>query len=216
MSVTVIERDPEIEYAYSETLVDDSPSIPIQPPIELSEDADIDTELLTKTDLMHYIRSESSNCTTQLSKIKQTESAVILANVGYIYEKLARGKPISHICSDLGVSRASWYYVLKRSEHFTKMIDMAKQEHVDSVKYNLIKKTEDRYVEAEQVTPNGRVIKFKKYVPADFNAIKFFLLNKASDEFKEKQEIEIKKTNIVVDIIDDTAEAVDADYTEVK
>lgn len=169
--------------------------------IDLEGD-DLDKEMVTKTDMLNYVRAEAEHGRHDLVK-KTSDSSVIMANVGYIYEKLAKGYPVSKICESLKVSRISWYYVRNNSKYFKELIQLAQQEHVDNVKYSLTKKTEDRYVEAEQVTPSGKVIKYKKYVPADFNAIKFFLLNKASEEFKDKQEVEIRQTNIVVDIIDD-------------
>ena len=45
-------------------------------------------------------------------------------------------------------------------------------------------------------------MQYEDFLPADINAIKFYLLNKAPEEFKEKQEIVVKKKEYVIDIID--------------
>ena len=79
---------------------------------------------------------------------------------------------------------------------------MAKQEQIENVKASLINKTQDKYVVAEKVLPNGEIVEYRKFVPSDTNAIKFYLLNKASDEYKEKQELEVTKTEYVIDVID--------------
>jgi hypothetical protein len=92
------------------------------------------------------------------------------------------------------------------------MIETAKAEQVNRVKKSLLSKCHDKVVEKERVLPNGKIIKYNDFIPADFNAQKFYLLNKASDEYKERQEVTVKKTEFVIDVIDD---AQDVEYKEV-
>lgn len=171
------------------------------------ESLTVDENLEKSMELQSYLADE------RLEKVGRpdtyTDTAIILSNIGFIYEKLVRGDNITSICKQLGVHRRVWYYVYNTSDKFKELVQQAREEQVDLVRTSLMRKTQDRYVKAEKALPNGRVVEYNKYVPADFNAIKFFLLNKASDEFKEKQEIEVRQTNIVVDIIEDV-EYVDA------
>ncbi len=82
------------------------------------------------------------------------------------------------------------------------MCQRAKEQQVEVVRQSLVSKATDKYVTGQKVTPTGKVIDYEKYVPADFQAIKFYLLNNDKENYKEKQEIEITKKEIIVDIID--------------
>lgn len=168
----------------------------------------LDEEMLDKTDIMNFLQDTNKMSQKELAKVSGVE--ILLSNLDTVYNSLVNGDSISHICKTLGVSRTTWYYVKDNSDHFTSLIEFAKQEQIENVKSNLVKKTQDRYIVAEKVLPNGRVVEYNKFMPSDFNAIKFYLLNKAGDEYKEKQEVTIKKTNIIVDIIDD-ADVIDVE-----
>lgn len=159
--------------------------------IEFIENAEIN-ELLEFLDTSANIKATN--------KIKATE--VILKNVAYIYESLIKGIPKSRIAKAIGVSATSFYKLEKTNKYFSALCERAKNEQVEVVRQSLVSKAQDKYVKGQKVTPTGKVIDYEKYVPADFQAIKFYLLNNDSENYKEKQEIEISKKEFVIDIID--------------
>lgn len=175
------------------------------------EQLDLDQQLLDKSELIQHLNEESNMKNRKVYQTKGTD--ILLSNAELIYSSIVKGDTIEKICSKLGIPRTTWYYVKNNSKYFNKLIEFAKQEQIENVKCNLVSKTQDKYVTAEKVLPNGRVVEYQKFLPSDFNAIKFYLLNKAGDEFKERQEVTVKKTDIIVDIIED---AVDVEFTEVE
>lgn len=175
------------------------------------EQLDLDKQLLDKSELIQHLNEESNMENRKVYQTKGTD--ILLSNADLVYSSIVKGDTIEKICNKLGIPRTTWYYVKNNSKYFNKLIEFAKQEQIENVKCNLVRKTQDRYVTAEKVLPNGRVVQYQKFMPSDFNAIKFYLLNKAGDEFKERQEVTIKKTDIIVDIIED---AIDVDYKDVE
>lgn len=127
---------------------------------------------------------------------------IIIANLPLIYDKLVAGETISDICKSLGISRSTWYKLAGRNIHFRKLLENAEAEQISQVKKNLVNKCSDRYIQRQKVLPNGRIVEYEDFLPADINAIKFYLLNKAPEEFKEKQEIVVKRKEYIIDIID--------------
>lgn len=123
---------------------------------------------------------------------------VIVANYTNIYDDLVKGVTITQICKKLGISRQSWYNMVNENVHFRNMVEQAEEDQRLEIKSSLVNKCQDRYIMREKVLPNGNIIQFEDFVPADFNAIKFYLLNKLPDEFKDKQEIQVKNTTIDV------------------
>lgn len=140
---------------------------------------------------------------------------VIIANLPVIYDKLVQGETVTNICKSLGISRRTWYNVADRNYHFRKLLENAQLEQISQVKKTLVNKCSDRYIQRQKVLPNGRIVEYEDFLPADINAIKFYLLNKAPEEFKEKQEIVVKKKEYVIDIIDTDYQVVE-DGEDVK
>ena len=129
-------------------------------------------------------------------------SDIILKNVNYIYEELVKGTPKKRIAESLGASPDMLYRLTSNNKYFKLMCQRAKEQQVEVVRQSLVSKATDKYVTGQKVTPTGKVINYEKYVPADFQAIKFYLLNNDKENYKDKQEIEITKKEIIVDIID--------------
>lgn len=170
---------------------------------------DLDQQLLDKEGIIDYL-SDLSNL--EMRKTHKTRGVdILLSNLETVYEGIVEGLPIDTICNNLGITRSSRYYAKQNSKYFNKLLESAQLEQVKRVKQSLISKTKDKYVLAEKVLPNGRVVQYQKFLPSDFNAIKFYLLNKVPEEFKDRQEITVNKTDIIVDIVDDV---IDVDFEE--
>lgn len=140
-----------------------------------------------------------------ITKSNQTEvskKTVILSNLPYIYDMLVEGSSVIDICRKLGISKMTWYNLRKTSQQFRTFLVNVEKEQVQTAKQTLIKKTRDRYVKDNKVLANGKVVQYDKHIEADFKALKYYLNNKLPEEFKDKHEVEIRKTNITVDIID--------------
>jgi len=125
---------------------------------------------------------------------------IIIQNLPSIFELLVKGNTITEICKKLGVSRQTWYNLYKENLHFRKMLEEAEEAQKQEIKSSLVNKCVDKEVVKEKVLPNGKKVKYREFIPADFNAIKFYLLNKLPDEFKDKQEVTVKNTVITVEI----------------
>ena len=166
---------------------------------EIKENAPTEVEELSDKLLQEF---ENKHPKVFKDQKKLRGAKVITHNIPYIYDMLVEGMPVTEICKKLGIGRRTWYYFKENSAHFTHLIEQANQEQIDVVKNSLVRKTQERYVPAERVLANGEIVKYNKYIPSDFNSIKFYLLNKCPDEYRDKHEVEIKKTNITVDIID--------------
>lgn len=141
-------------------------------------------------------------------KREYTGKDILIANLPQVYDMIVKGETVSHICKTLGISRMTWYNTANSSKHFQLFIKNAEQEQIAQVKKTLVTKCADRYIQREKVLPNGKIVQYEDFLPADINAVKFYLLNKASDEFKEKQEIVVRNTEIVVDIVETDYEVV--------
>ena len=174
-----------------------------------NNEADIDQQLLDKEEIIDYLSDLSNLEVRKTHKAKGID--ILLSNLETVYEGLVEGLPIDTICNNLGITRSVYYYAKKNSKYFNKLIESAQLEQLQRVKHSLISKTQDKYVIAEKVLPNGRVVQYQKFLPSDYNAIKFYLLNKAPEEFKDRQEITVNKTDIIVDIVDDV---IDVDFEE--
>lgn len=134
-------------------------------------------------------------------RVKKYEGKDLLVmNMNSVVEDLILGVPIVQICKKYGVSRQTWYNLYKTNENFRKVVDSVEELQAMEIKNNLIAKCHDRYVIREKVLSNGRKVKYREFVSADFNAIKFYLLNKLPNEFKDKQEVTINDTRIDVTI----------------
>jgi hypothetical protein len=125
---------------------------------------------------------------------------IIIQNLPLIFELLVKGNTITEICKKLGVSRQTWYNLYKENLHFRKMLEEAEEAQKQEIKSSLVNKCVDKEVVKEKVLPNGKKVKYREFIPADFNAIKFYLLNKLPDEFKDKQEVTVKNTIINVEV----------------
>jgi hypothetical protein len=134
-----------------------------------------------------------------------TGKDLIALNMMNVYEDLVRGLTVTEICKKLGVSRYVYYDMIKTDPHFRQMVADAEAAQTDRVRQALLNKCSDREIVREKVLANGKKVKYLDVLPADFNAIKFWLLNKTNGEFKDKQEIEVTDNTIKVDIIDDVA-----------
>lgn len=140
------------------------------------------------------------------AKKEYTGKDVIIQNMPNVFEEIVKGTSIVNICKMLGISRQTWYNLVNENVQFKNMIKEAEEIQKLEIKTSLISKCQDRRIIKERVLPNGKRVKYEEFIPADFNAIKFYLLNKLPDEFKDKQEITVKNTHIEV-MIDDV------DYT---
>ena len=136
---------------------------------------------------------------------RYTGKDLIAMNMMNIYEDLVRGLTVTEICKKLGVSRYVYYDMIKTDPHFRQMVADAEAAQTDKVRQSLLNKCLDREIVREKVLANGKKVKYIDVLPADFNAIKFWLLNKTNGEFRDKQEIEVTDTTVKVDIIDDVA-----------
>lgn len=134
---------------------------------------------------------------------------IILANLPNIYNMLLEGKTVSQICKELGINRQVWYTAKERYPELQNVITAAEVDTVENVKASLYMKAVGFKYQAEKVLSNGKIVKYNKFVEPDINAIKFLLLNKAPEEFKDKQEVEVKQTKFIVDIIDDDGNVID-------
>ncbi len=123
---------------------------------------------------------------------------IVVSNMPLIYDQLVQGISITAICKKIGIARQTWYNVVNENIQFRNMLAQAEEDQALSIKSSLVNKCQDRWIIKEKVLPNGKIVKYEDYVPADFNAIKFYLLNKLSDQFKDKQEITVKNTTIDV------------------
>jgi hypothetical protein len=128
---------------------------------------------------------------------------ILIQNMLGIYEALAKGDTVTDICKRLGVSRMTWYYLAKKNRNFAEMIAAAELSTTDKVRRSLVDKCQQREVVKQKVLPSGKVVKYIDVVEADFNAIKFYLLNRDSENWSDKQQVEITNTKVVVDIIED-------------
>lgn len=168
-------------------------------------DNNIDKDNINNMDLMDALKEYSQTALYDETNIKKTYGGtdVLIANLPNIFNMIVQGETVTSICKTLGISRGTWYNLSRENQHFQAMIKAAELEQISNIKKSLINKCNDRYVIKSKVLPNGKIIEYEEFIPSDTNAIKFYLLNKASDEFKEKQEVSIKQTNIVIDIIED-------------
>ena len=167
---------------------------------ELQERIDAGEENIDDLELKEILDFLDSSSSFENRKIGSTD--ILLKNVAYIYENLVNGVPKKRIAESLGVSNQMFYKLSKTNKYFANLIERAKVEQVENVRQSLVSKATDKYVKGQKVTPTGKVIDYEKYVPADFQAIKFYLLNNDSENYKEKQEIEITKKEFIIDIID--------------
>ena len=171
-----------------------------------------DTELV---DIIKQL-SDSANIVDARKGIKQLDIA--LCNMAFIYQELVKGTPLSHIAKSLGINRDILYRLKRQNRYFQSLMARADEEQVEVIRQSLLSKATDKYVVSQKVTPTGKVIDYQKYVPADFNAIKFFLLNKDGESYKDRQEIAISRTEYIVDIIDsqDSTDSITVEQSEDK
>lgn len=140
---------------------------------------------------------------------------VLIANMPPIFDEIVKGVSVSAICRKLGVSRQTWYNLLYENKQFQSMLDEAQLYQAETVKQSLVSKCQDQRVIKEKVLANGKKVLYEEYIPSDFQAIKFYLLNKMPEEFREKQEIVFTKTSIEV-MIDDNDFIVDVEGENVE
>lgn len=134
---------------------------------------------------------------------------IILANLPYIYNMLLEGKTVSQICRELGINRQVWYTTKERYPELQNIITAAEADSVENVKASLYMKAVGFKYVAEKVLSNGKIVRYNKFCEPDINAIKFLLLNKAPEEFKDKQEIEISRKEYKIELIDDDGSVID-------
>lgn len=164
------------------------------------EDEELDIESKNAMEIMELLFTEKP----KYNKV----SDIIFSNLMTIYDELLQGCTLSNIARRLGLNPQALYKLKRENELFKKFLIACENEKVERVINSLYSKASDKYVTAQKVTQTGKVVDYEKYVPADFQAIKFFLLNHCPTMYKDKQEIEIRKTDIVIDIIDVEAEEV--------
>lgn len=147
---------------------------------------------------------------------------IVIANMANIYEWFKEGCTVTEVCKRMGIYRQVWYMSVKQIPELQRVIQEAKEAQIENVERSLVDKCFDREVEQEKVLSNGKKVKYKKVVAASDNLIKFFLINKDPQNWKEKQEVEIIKRNFNIQIIDTDdyivvdAETEDADTGEAK
>lgn len=109
---------------------------------------------------------------------------------------------IQEICNRLGVSRNAVYSVRQQIPEFETMLEQARDAFIDRIENSAYKQCFDREIEAEKVLPTGKKVKYKKVVTASDAMIKFMLLNKRPEEYKERQELTVSKKEFIVDIVE--------------
>ena len=129
-----------------------------------------------------------------------SEKAVVLYNLPYIYDCIVNGKSIAYTLRTLGVTYDKWLDMIDECESIPKLMNNAKKERTERVKDALYNKTQDRYIMDNKVLSNGVTVAYMRYQQSDFNSIKYYLNNKAPEEYNDKQQIELSKNEIYVSI----------------
>ncbi|KNY28306.1 helix-turn-helix domain-containing protein [Pseudobacteroides cellulosolvens] len=135
-------------------------------------------------------------------KNKNRITMIVLQNLPNIYQMIVDGLTVSEICQRLGVDRRNWYHIIKKYPELQAVVDNAENAKTEKVKQSLYMMCLPRVVKAQKVLSNGTIVEYEKVLEPDPSMVKFFLLNKAPDEFKEKREVEVTKKEFIVEIID--------------
>ncbi len=146
---------------------------------------------------------------------RDSARTIVLQNLPNIHRMIIDGKTQKEIYESLGISKDAWFRAKKDFPEVQNVMDMAEQEQVSNVKVSLYMKAMGYYTMAEKVLSNRSIVQYRMYIPPDVNAQKFILLNKAPDEYKERQEITVAKKEYIIEIVDDEkAAAVDIEILE--
>ena len=135
-------------------------------------------------------------------KNKNRVTMVVLQNLPNIFQMRVDGLTITEICQRLGIERRNWYHIIKKFPELQAVVDNAENAKTEKVKQSLYMMCQTRIVKAQKVLSNGKIVEYDKVLEPDPSMVKFFLLNKAPDEFKEKREVEVTKKEFIVEIID--------------
>lgn len=108
-----------------------------------------------------------------------------------IREWLEAGMLDKDICKNLGISQDAFYRYKKEHQEFQELIDSAKQVVDSKVEAKLFELCMGYDYIEETVTQKGDVVQVKKHKPADFRAIRFWLMNRQPEHWKEKQDVNL-------------------------
>lgn len=109
-----------------------------------------------------------------------------------IFELKITGKNITEICSILKIDKKTFYRWLKRYDNFKISYEKANNAKFKA-KETLIDKALGFTRNIKELTPTGKLIKYDKYYPPDFQSIKYLLRNISG--FDKELENKIKIDN---------------------
>lgn len=135
-------------------------------------------------------------------KDKNRVTMIVLQNLPNIYQMIVDGLTVTEICQRIGIERRNWYHIIKKYPELQAVADNAENAKSEKVKQSLYMMCQPRIVKAQKVLSNGKIVEYDKILEPDPCMVKFFLLNKAPAEFKEKREVEVTKKEFIVEIID--------------
>lgn len=125
-----------------------------------------------------------------------------------VAEMVANGLTVAEQCSQLGISRDSYYKMRKRYPEFDDAIMAAKEDFCDDIENTLYKRASGYEYEETTVTevidengnPTGKKKRttVKKHMPGDPRLIKYILGQRLPDQWREKNEIDVNVRDIRV------------------
>lgn len=129
-------------------------------------------------------------------------TTIIICNLPNIFEMYMNGATTAQVCERLGIQVRAYNKIKESNKQLQAVISAAEEAKTDMVRQSLFMMTQPRIQKTQKVLSNGKIVEYDAVIQPDANLVKFFLLNKAAEEFKDKQEVTITKRNFIIDIVD--------------
>lgn len=171
---------------------------------------------LDNQELQDELNEAMEQAITKTQAAKGEVTALVLMNLHNIFDMVMEGATTVDICQRLGIQTRTFNKIKQNNAQLQAVMEQAEIAKTDKVKQSLFQMTQMRSVKTQKVLSNGKIVEYDKIIEPDAALIKFFLLNKAADEFKERQEVTVTKREFIIDIIEDGNMVEDVNFTVVE
>lgn len=160
--------------------------------------------------------NETINEAVETSQAKKGEvTTLVLMNLNTIYNLAREGHTQQEICERLGINPRTFRKIKAKNKVVQAVFAQAEKDMTEKVKQSLYYQTQPRVVKKQKVLSNGKIVEYEEIIQPEPSLIKYWLNNKSDGEFSDRQELNVRKVEYVIEIVDDAEEAkpvVDTDY----
>lgn len=172
---------------------------------------------MEKKEILDDVNEIVSEAVEKAQSQKGEVTTLVLMNLNTIYDLAREGYTQLEICERLGINPRTFRKIKANNKVVQSVLEAAEQAMTEKVKQSLYHQTQTRIVKKQKVLSNGKIIEYEEVVQPEPSLIKYWLNNKSDGEFSERQELNVRKVEYVIEIVDeDNKPVVDTDYTVVE